>query len=42
MPPQILYLEDDMAVRKMFTMLPLGDYQFGYAETLANAQCGCV
>ena len=41
MPPQILYIEDDMAMRKMFTMLQhtlLKDYEFSYAETLASAR----
>jgi PAS domain S-box-containing protein len=39
MPPQILYIEDDMAMRKIFSMLQssiLKDYQFNYVETLAQ------
>ncbi len=34
----ILYIEDDAAMRKMFSLLQntlLKDYQFSYAETLA-------
>src|SRR2546430_2701 len=41
MVPQILYIEDDIALRKMFTLLRhtlLKGYQFSYAETLANAR----
>src|ERR1051325_9093705 len=41
MLPHILYIEDDMAMRKMFTLLQhtlFKDYQFSYAETLVNAR----
>ena len=40
MSPQILYIEDDAAMRKMFSLLQntvLKEYQFSYAETLSQA-----
>jgi PAS domain S-box-containing protein len=39
MQPEILYIEDDVAMRRMFSMLQktiLKDYNFSYAETLAQ------